>query len=471
MIKKCFLAFFFILVGTAILSSLHIHNGFPLLMGDSAGYISRAHMLLESSHYSNIYSAIIFVFINIFESIQGVVIFQNVLVAIVLLIFLRTYVERFNYIKYLIVLILLSFTTLPWFSNLLMSDIFTPLCLLSLLLILDRKVLNTDYLILVSIAFISASTHQSHLIIVPLFCIAFILLKYVTKKKVDFKSIGINLCCIAVLILGSNYLEKNILNPKDSRKEYSPKSKSDISSGYYFIAIRIAESGELNYMLDQYCDPKRESYLCHEVGGHDISKIKNVRISERSADNSLYLFYSKQNKDFVLFAVTKLRFYYGMFKLLYKRGFVALTNMNLRRYGPGKDSLVNRFKSVITRISSKDLAAYNESRQIQRAYPKFIRYTYTPIHNFWWRILFPITIICLVYLCFNKKSGFSIKYKHILFFLIFGHVLNTLVCGTFSNNENSRYVTRTLWFINLVFLLLWMQIFQHIVVRKLQEKL
>ena len=141
-----------------------------------------------------------------------------------------------------------------------------------------------------------------------------------------------------------------------------------------------------------------------------------------------------------------------------------------RRYGPGRDGLIERFSSAFETICPKDLASYTASKQMERVYPGFIRYTYWPIHLIWWIGLIPLTLICTIYLSFKKQSNFSIKYKYIIFFLLFGHILNTLVCGTFSNYENSRYVTRTLWFVNLAMILIWVQMFQYMFLNKLQNK-
>lgn len=450
------------LLSVLLLSFLYIYNGFPLMMPDTISFLDCAVRAKESSHRSNMYIFFLMLIIRIFSSIKFVAVIQNILVVTVLFIFTKTYVRNLNNRILLGVIIALLFTTLPWFSNLLMGDIFTPVTLLCLILILDNRVDKIFYFILFPILLLGISSHQSHLLIVPSFTFLILLYKYANDRKIKRALVG--LVMILAVFSISNLVEKNVLNKKIKTAETIEKeSNPDISSGYYFVAVRIAESGQLNSILDHFCINHSHNYICEKTDREGIARVRNSAISKRNSNNNEYVKYSTDNKEFVLYSLRRPEFYFGIGKLIFTRGFAALTNSRLRSY----DKVTNsKLGWIIEQISPNDYKLHQNSYQEKNVYPYLINAIYHDIDKVWWYVVLPLLIIVLIYLNLKYKDSFSLNYKHIIFFLICGHIINTLVCGTFSNFENRRYNTRTLWLINLAVILIWVQILQFFAGRK-----
>ena len=460
-----------ILIGVIIISFLHYFNGFPLLMSDSIGYLNRAYLVKETSHWSNTYSAFLSGIIQVFHSVQWIAIIQNLISVTVIYIFCKTYIKHFKYWVFFLIILFLGFTTLPWFSTLVMSDIFTSISILSIILILDRQLQKHYYFVIIPISFISISAHQSHLLIIPLFSISFLLVKYFYDRGFNLTNMLQGFFLISILMYTSNIFEKNILNNRVKPESIvEGKSNPDISSGYYFIVVRIAESGELRHLLQKYCVDGNRNYLCNEYDLYDASRVKNTKITKRNTNNKSYIEFAVDNKAFALFALKMPRFYLGISKLVVKRGFYALFNSTHRRYNIGNEAAAKRYRALFKKINQNDISSFNQSKQLENFYPKFIRQVYKKINNFWWFILFPLVFILILFLYFKKELNFNIHGKHILIFLIIGHIINTLVCATFSNYQNGRYATRTLWLVNLVIIFITIQLIQHFTLKNRLKK-
>lgn len=449
-----------IILVTLILSALHIHNGFPLVLTDSIGYLQRATSFVESSHWSNTYTFFIFANIKLFGTIQIVVILKNLFIALMLYIFLSyAFKDLKNYI-YLAIAICLMSTTLPWISTLLMSDIFTPLTLLGIILILNKKMNKLEYGVLFFILLFGFSAHQSHLLIIPVFTLGAVVLQWIFRRVENRKSLFKNVCLILVLFIASNLFERNILNSNNPKKktiaeaELGEEDKSDISSGFYFVAVRVAESGYLEKMLDSFCDENKENYLCNPSDNYTVSRVRNTPIKQRNSDNELYVKYSTDNKEFVMNSIKRPLLYYALSTLIAKRGFSLFRQTGIRGYVQFRKTQITRFTKLLIKVGRGDVHAFTKSKQIKRAYPLFAKNEFKDISHFWLFILFPIAMIFYVLFMIKVKLESNTKIFYLLCLLILAHLSNTLICGTFSNFENVRYSSRTLWLINLGILLL-----------------
>lgn len=454
---------------STIMSLLLIHNGFPYLMADSIGYLNRAIKPIETSHWSNTYTVFLMYILRYFHSVQWIPIIQNISIVTVLYIFCRTYIRSFSYLVFSLIIFALTFTTLPWTSNLLMADIFTSITILSLILLLDAKIKKLDYLVLIPFAFLGISSHQSHLLSVPILVLTFILYKYIFVKDKKYSTIAINVILVSILIVSSNIFEKNILNRKVNKKEVNKKQiKPDISSGYYFVAVRIAESGELKHILDNFCDGTRINYICNGSDIYDPSRIKTAPPGTRHTGNSSYISYSQENKDIVMFALKEPRFYLGMLRLFIRRGLYSLSETRLpkdKRY-----NLKSRSKTInntLQKVNSKDVEAFTNSKQINRSDTEItLNRKYTSIDRIWKFVIFPLLMFCLAFAYSRGGKKFRIDFLYIILFLILSHIVNTMICGTFSNYQNRRYSARTIWLVNLCIILVWVQVIQYITNKK-----
>ncbi len=451
-----------IILGTAILSAVHIYNGFPLVLGDSQGYLERALDLTESSHWSNAYTVFLTTVLYVFGSAQFIAIVQNFLISTVLYIFIKNTFPKFSGAIFIGVLSLLAFTSLPWVSSMIMSDIFTPISLLCIILIMQGSLSRVESIIVSVIMFFALSAHQTHIVILPIFTVFLIVIAILAQRVDDKKKFTQHILLIMVLFFCSLLFEKNILNAPRSADNtqwsgVADNENGDVSSGYYIVAVRIWESGQLQNLLKQYCDGTHENYLCADALNTDSFMIKNVTFSNRNEYNEEYVKYATDNKDFVMYSLKKPNFYYGLAWLMARRGFRQTFNTDIRKYSPltwkGSQSLVK----TLRRINDNDRRAYRNTEQIRGVIRVMIRRAYQNVDLIWWVVLTPLTFLFLLYRVFAKqyKVDFDSKFICTLLYLLIGHVVNTVVCGVSSSNMNARYSSRTLWLVNLTVILLF----------------
>lgn len=458
-------SFFVITMGALMLSANHIYNGFPLVLGDTRGYLLRGHFLLENSHWSNTYTLFLAFIFKVFHSVQGIAITQNIMVSAVLFISCK-HLITFNYWKYLLIIGLLLTTSLTWTSTAILSDIFTPLSIICSILILLKPLKIYEWCIIGPILFIGISAHQSHLLMIPALVFLVVLSQRIFGQHLEgylLKKFFIML----ILFLCSNLVEKNILN-HSSTKRFNPSAEQakqikDISSGYYFIAVRIAESGKLESLIRDYCVRTPDNYLCKETGKYDASRIRTTKYHERTEGNFEYYQYSKQTKEFVLFSLTKVKTYIGLSQMVIKRGFSLLRSTRIQPY-LSLDDLPNRYiEEAITLISPNEVNAFVNSKQRNNQYQNFKFNTYYRWVFLWWRVLFPLSILLSVFLIlkYREVEKFSLGNLLFLFYLFYGHILNTLICGTFSNHTNFRYSSRTLWLLCFSIILVFIYFYEY----------
>ena len=451
-------------IGTLVLSIIHIHNDFPLILGDSRRYILRAHRLVESSHWSNTYTFFIAVILKIFGTVQFVAVFQNLLTSLTLYIFIKNTLKKFRHYQFVGIILILMLTALPWVSTMIMSDIFTPICLLGITLLLNKPISKIELVILLILLFAGLSAHQSHLLIMPVFATIILLVKWIFGRMENKKRVLTNYILILVVLFLSNIFEKNIFNrPIASKQETSTNStfkKADISTGYHFVAFRIRESGQLRKILKDFCSDDQDNYLCEYAYTSDTIRIKNVGYDKRNENNELYVKYASDNKEIVLYSLKKPAFYYGMIGLVGKRGFSLLSRTMIRKYNTLKESGNNSLIKLLNKVNPADAWAYRNSKQIHGFYRKFIRDYYPIFKLTWWVFFIPATLILYIFLSLRNKKLVKLDptVSYTVLCLVFGHVLNCIMCGTFSSNMNLRYSSRTLWLVNLAVLLLLMSL-------------
>jgi len=455
-------AFLVICLGLLILSSMHIYNGFPLLFGDTIGYIQRALIIEESSHWSNTYSIFVMVLHKVFGTLQMIPLAQNLILAIVLYLFTKNILKDFNNFQYLLISTLLLFTTLPWISTLFMTDIFTPICFFIIILFLEKSLSKIETFILSCILFLGISIHQTHLLILPIFTATILAKNFLYSKEMNRAMLLKRTLLIGVLFLGSNFFQKNILNyyykyaPNKTASQKEKVEGIDIHSGYYFMALRMYEAGQLDILIEKYCANNKVNYLCTQEERPGKIKVRNSPYHTRNEQNPLYGKYATDNKNFVLFCLTRPRFYYGCASLAVKKGFSLFKNTHIGYFTHPKGRK-GGLRSVIKVLSPFDLAAFESAKQQIGMRNTIAIKIYEFAADVWWKILFPGIFLLLIYLRIKHKEA-VLQYTSIIWcsiFLLYGHFLNTMVCGTFSNYKNLRYSIKTLWLINLIIILIF----------------
>lgn len=483
-----------VLLGACLLNLPHFHNGFPFLLGDSQGYIIRAMSSIESNHWSNTYTVLVRWCIAWFKTIQVIPFLQNLLIAYLLYLFVHNVFKKRQFLIFFGILIGLLFTTLPWTSVMLMSDIFTPAALLIIYLFINFKLQWVHLIPLGIVFFFASSCHQSNLVILPLFLMVVSIgnILYIkNKSKLNVLSIGVSLMALLAFsflfekksIQSSSVASKKQTIVKESpkqkqlRKKQAAKTKkvkkwkrknkslqtsinqTSGASGYYFVIVRMWEVGELDNLLDSYCENDPGNYMCDPNNPYEI-KVHLPMIHDRNDRNKNYILYASDNKLFVHGILLKPRFYYACLKALFKRSPILLQQTQIRDFVPIKNGGI---KNSLNTKPFNDSRAYGLSKQFNGYYSSVLVKNYTLVDRFWWWLIIPFVLLLVVGISIKRKSlGWISKERWLMLsMLCLAHLTNIVICGTFSNHLNSRYSMRTLWLVNLAVILIVIFIFQR----------
>jgi len=490
-----------VLLGAVILDLPHFHNGFPFLLGDSQGYIIRAMTSSESNHWSNTYTLIVRWCITGFQTIQVIPFLQSLLISSLMYLIVRRLFSRYQLVLFLGIIIGLLFTTLPWTSVMLMSDIFTPASLLIIYLIVNYEMKWTTLIPLGLIYFFASSCHQSNLAILPLFLIVAVIGNLLLVKNKSKLNLLITAGGLIGLLAMSFALEKvtlksspsvnkikqkPTLGPKQKEakkkqvvktkrvKQWKRKNKATLNqpvktsgaTGFYFVIVRLWEVGELDNLLESYCDGNPSNYLCDPNNPYEI-KVHLPGVHERNSKNQDYKLYVADNRAFVMAILSKPRLYYACIKALLKRSPVLLQQTQIRDFIPIKNGGI---KNGLNTEPINDSRAYGLARQFNGYYSSDLVRTYTIVDRLWWWWLAPLILVGLIIYSISKRSLLWISRErwNLLLMLVLGHLINIVICGTFSNHLNSRYSMRTLWLVNLAVILVLIFFFEY---RKSQQTL
>jgi len=464
-IKKILVSILVFIVSILMLQLLAIHNGFPLLMGDSKNYIWMGLHFTENSHWSNTYIYFIGKNIQFFNTVQWVPIIQNCMILSILFYLCHLMFAQNKLLKYFVIVFGLIFTALPWISNMIMSDISTPICLLIIITLVNYRVSLIQAIPLYFGFILLSSWHQSHIAIMPLFLIVALIVKLIQERSIfrqQLRSIGLRIFPLLLLVIASFIIEKHILDkPAPPQKKRAAaaniENTTEVSSGYYFIGVRLWEVNELDNMLATFCPEHPDSYLCDPANNYEI-KVHLPKHQDRNQNNQNYIKQSLDNKEFIISCLPKPRFYYAMLKVVIKRSWNLLEHTKIRRYSPSVPNVPKQgnFNQSFNKISKNEHKAFRNAQQLKGKYIGKFYPKYLMMDLLWWYGILPLVLLFAGYTWYrgNRQKLLNKESWFLLLALPLAHLINTVICATFSNDNNFRYSSRTVWLMNLAIILL-----------------
>ena len=240
-----------ILACTALLMAPALWNGFALLQWDTGGYLARWYEGSLVPSRAVVYGLILNAGVPL--AFWPVLLLQSGLAVWVLALVLRAHGFGRKPLLLLVVIAALSiFTTLPWLTAILLTDIFCGLSVLALYLLLLRNETIGRYerFGLVVLIAVSAATHNATLAVLIGLLICAVVLHFITRERVPFTSLGRGL---AALILGCALVfAADFVVTK--RIAWTP-------GGFALSFGRMLQDGIVKKYLDEHCpDPKLQ--LC-----------------------------------------------------------------------------------------------------------------------------------------------------------------------------------------------------------------
>jgi len=253
-----------VIAAALILMWFAFYNGYPLVTGDTGAYVRFAfdfQVLKDRSSFYSIWLAVAGLRTLEFAGARGslwvTVFFQCLLLAILLLRYYRMLggaaVKSYNY---LLPIIVVAFSTgVSFIAAYIMPDVFAGILLLAVLLYLyDDKASVFVRLLYWCLAGFSILVHNSHFLIVPVFCVLMLLYvqiakQYAMRRKVLHVLGGSAACWLLVCSINAMYGFGFTLSP----------------GSHVYMAGKLVETGTMNKYLDEQC-PEKQYKLCAYKG-------------------------------------------------------------------------------------------------------------------------------------------------------------------------------------------------------------
>ncbi len=255
MLKK----FIYILAGAIVLLFIGIYNGYPLFFSDSGTYIYSGFEKFVPYDRPITYGLFVF-FFSLKKSLWFVVFIQNLITSYVLYEALSLLLaEKFSNFRFLLITSLLTFLSgIGWYSNQIMPDFFTPVFILSLLLILFHpKATRLQQVLWYGLVILGGISHFSHLLIGLVVLVIYYVLQLILVNK---KVIGAQKLALKKVLIGMSAIILSwFIVPTIN---YAVEGEFAVSKGSHaFLMAHLADNGMLNKFLKENCDKPEYAHL------------------------------------------------------------------------------------------------------------------------------------------------------------------------------------------------------------------
>ncbi len=246
-------------IGTLILMIVGFYNGYPLVYSDTGTYIFSGIEKFIPNDRPVTYG----LFISLFDfdySLWFVIVFQNLITAYVIFEVLRTLNinKNFAYIYLSILLFLVFFTGIGWYSNQIMPDFFAPISVLIIFVLIKKDNISIYTRITLSVILVySMVSHLSHLLIGSSLIVLIVLLKLFAHKS--FYDIQPRKLVFAAIIVFSSWLVLPGINAIIEKKFILAKGS------HVMIMAHLNQTGILKKFLNENCnnDEFKDCVLCN----------------------------------------------------------------------------------------------------------------------------------------------------------------------------------------------------------------
>ncbi len=440
--------------GALLLAWPALYNRYPLFYPDSMTYlgdarvVARALFLHQLSEYYGMRSFIYSLGILPWHwnvTPWPVVAFQSVLTAYVLWLVVRSIVPRPTAKRYLILLALLSlFTSLSWYSSLIMPDILGPVLYLCIYLLVFARddLTRADHVAVFLIAWWAVASHATHLMLAGGLCALLALLLVLRRPfmQARWKAVG-EVALIVVLAAAAQLALNDFLYGKPSLNGDRPP----------FLMARVIADGPGRWYLEEHC-PEVKFAICDHV--HDLPSDPDIflwganGIWQNTDDESA----QRLSQEEMPFVLATLRAYP---RQQLTKSAIAFWQQ-LAVFGlydlDASDVILDEFDGVFPGARPH----YRQSRQAQNTLPLEF---FTSVGN--WTAIFSLVVICAVApFLWRKRSARLVGLSVVIVSTV---VANALVTGPLSMVED-RFQSRVIWllsFLAALFVMVWLDRRRH----------
>jgi hypothetical protein len=429
-------------LGMAILSlmflSVAIWNGFPLIFYDTGAYVLEGLGRVFLVERAPVYAEFLFLTGARF-SLWPVVAVQALMISYLILEVARAEVPGLTLRGLVVIGALLSlFTGIAWYAGQVEPDIFTPMVILGVWLLLFRsnRVGKEGRRWVTGLTALAVASHPSHLGLLGGLVIAAALLKWAARwhphlPRPDLKRGLIALAVSLGLIVAGNFVLTG--------KLFLSKS------GSVFLFARLMQDGIIQRLMDDTCPPAgTENWrLCNFK--NRLPKSANAWLwGERSGFHALGGFSNErqQQEDRRIILETAKRY-----PMMHLRTAVYDSLLQFLQFktGDGIEPQLSIQERPFRRVIPQQIPAYLEARQQQGLIRfKTLNLIHVPAGA--------MSLLGLLLLLQHAVLRRAWDQASLPALVLLGLIGNAIICGTFSN-PHDRYQSRIIWLPSLVLLL------------------
>lgn len=412
-----------IFLGALFLMSAAFYNGYPIVYSDTSTYLVSGFEFKPPFDRPITYGLFI-ALTSLYGVSLGLVVFaQAALVSYLIFLFAREFATIYNPVYILVTIVLLSFFTgASWTVGQIIADIFTPIMLLCMAILLFGNPSRREQYVLYFLFVLSCTAHIAHInfnVVLLLCTFALGLLKVIPKPRAKPFLILCVLTIISVL----------------------PMLVAISKSKHAFLMGAMVEHGIAKKYLDEHCGEK-QFRLCAYKDSLNY-KAWEFMWDEDSPLNSTggWKANKEEYNEIIRGTLTEPRFI-----LLHVKESLQATVLQLMRFrindGNGPVPENSLLRQRVAKYFPGELEEFENSRQNRDALQL------TDKANLLFYAIMVVTFVLLASLWYKG----TFQHKPVVIFLITAIILNAWVCGTFSTAID-RYGCKVIWLLPLILML------------------
>lgn len=276
------------LFGVFIFTLPALYNGYPFVDWDSGTYIGSGMTPFIPNDRPSVYGWLIIRKSSWFSTLWLVVLFQNSVLLYVLWKFLKHFFA-ITLKSYLIIITFLTiFSSIAWYSNQIMPDVFTPMLGLATIFILTKPTIKIPEMVLfILIIAIATAVHNANVWILVSIIVGAIFIHFIAFKLLITRIIHLSIAIFLgiIITLSINYkIEKRIIYTKGAHvflmgrlldtgilEKYLSEEESAQKFSFYQFKDSLTNYTSRNFLFD-YNSPM------HKAGGWEATKPEYSKI-------------------------------------------------------------------------------------------------------------------------------------------------------------------------------------------------
>jgi hypothetical protein len=433
-----------VFIAALFLSIYAFYNAFPLIFPDSMGYISHGFNNTIPENRPVFYSLFVR-HISLNETLWLVVYVQGLLLSLIIL-----YAVKFLFNKhitpvwFLVYMIVISTTTaVSLHSSMIMPDVFTPMMILALLLLIFAdKLKKSDYALILIIFLLALSVHNMHFWI-ALSCLLFLTITALFKKvRTRYNKFGLGLRRMSIvwaILIVSNLLFSTI------RFAIGGNFVSK-KGGAVFVMARLIDYQILQDYLNKNCDTDT-CKLCkyrHQIQPVSATFLWDFKNSPLYKIGGWEVAAQEEYSQLIRNILSRPEYLKRYIIRCIEDSFIQLCLFDIH-VSPRIDN--------VGKVINKSFPMYNTLYLCAKQSQETMDTDYFKVSNFLQSLMIVFSVILLFLMLFDDK--YSSRKKLIVILLMLMIYANSFI-SVAASGVYARYNSRVLWLITLpAFAYLW----------------